>query len=560
MRFLYISRFNSLMIWKGAGMKLSNNSPVHRIYMLKEAGRRQSGGGHIRNLQIAQSPLFLTSIEAAVLITIEGETVALKIGEILFLSAGTTYQIDVPIETVISIHAISYEVYGLSNSTEQELIYGLCREIFPANGILPIRTTNKITRLFSELEGVAANNLEAQANRIQSLLHQLHQLVVEADAEADITDNSYFRMLSYIHQNIQREITREMMSKMMGFNPRYFSVWFRKQTGWSFTEYVTHLRVNKAKKYLMSSQATIQQISQKVGYSDGLYLSRKFKQVTGMTPTDFRLRPKPKRIVALQFFGDLLALGVKPVAVEKDVMNYSLLLQPELADVQSFELQGCPAEADLSGLEADIVIAPTYLSPRQLKYMEKLGPLVTVECDEMDRLEQIRLFGRLLGEEERAEAWIRHYHLKIDLAKQRLSSLIESGETVAVYEIRQDNGIYIWNHTARGVYNLYPMLGLAPPDKVRSDVLERNDHLCISLSELPIYAADHMFVVVSGREDWISRTRKRISKSTVWRNLTAYRNERIYYLKLEEFWGSEGLALERQLEIQTDLLTGHKLS
>lgn len=106
------------------------------------------------------------------------------------------------------------------------MVYGLCREIFPVNGILPIRTTNKITRLFSELEDVAANNLEAQADRIQSLLYQLHQLVVEADAEADITDSSYFRMLSYIHQNFQREITREMMSRMMGFNPRYFSVWF----------------------------------------------------------------------------------------------------------------------------------------------------------------------------------------------------------------------------------------------------------------------------------------------------------------------------------------------
>jgi iron complex transport system substrate-binding protein len=550
----------ALAAWKGAGMKLSNNNPVHRIYLLKEVGKRQCGGGHISNLQIAQSPLFLTPIEAIVQITIEGVTIALKIGEILFLSAGTTYQIDAPLETVIPVLAISYEIYGLSNSTEQELVYGLCREIFPVNGILPIRMTNKITRLFSELEVVAANNLEAQANRIQFLLHQLHQLVVEADVEADITDSSYFRMLTYIHQNFQREITREMMSRMMGFNPRYFSVWFRKQTGWSFTEYVTHLRVNKAKKYLMSSQATIQEISQRVGYSDGLYLSRKFKQVTGGTPTEFRLLPKPKRIVALQFLGDLLALGVKPVAVEKDVMNYSLLLLPELAGVRSFELQGCPAEADWSGLEADLVIAPTYLSPRQLKCMEKLGPLVTVECDEMDRLEQIRLFGRLLGEEDRAEAWISHYLLKIDLAKQRLSSLIESGERVAVYEIRQDNSIYIWNHTARGVYNLYPMLGLTPPDKVCSDVLERNDHLCISLSELPIYAADHMFVVVSGQEDWMSRTRKRISKSAVWRNLPAFRNERIYYLKLEEFWGSEGLALERQLEIQTDLLTGHKSS
>lgn len=190
MRLLYISRFNSLMIWKGAGMKLSNNNLVHRIYMLKEAGKRQCGSGHISNLQMAQSPLFLTPIEATVLITIEGETVALKIGEILFLSAGATYHINTPLETVISVLAISYEVYGLSNSTEQELVYGLCREFFPVNGILPVRTTNKITRLFSELEDVAANNLEAQADRIQSLLYQLHQLVVEADTIVHISECS----------------------------------------------------------------------------------------------------------------------------------------------------------------------------------------------------------------------------------------------------------------------------------------------------------------------------------------------------------------------------------
>lgn len=167
---------------------------------------------------------------------------------------------------MIPILAISYEMYGLSNSTEQELVYGLCRENFPVNGILPVRLTNKTTRLFSELEDIADTNIETQADRIQSLLHQLHLLIVEAENEADITDSSYFRMLSYIHHNFQTEITREILSRMMGFNPLYFSVWFRKQTGWSFTEYVTHLRVNKAKKHLMSSQATIQEISQKAGY------------------------------------------------------------------------------------------------------------------------------------------------------------------------------------------------------------------------------------------------------------------------------------------------------
>lgn len=74
----------------------------------------------------------------------------------------------------------------------------------------------------------------------------------------------------------------------------------RKQTGWSFTEYVTHLRVNKAKTLDVQQSNNTGNFA-KVGYTDGLYLSRKFKQVTGMTPTEFRLRPKPKRIVALQF-------------------------------------------------------------------------------------------------------------------------------------------------------------------------------------------------------------------------------------------------------------------
>ncbi|ASA21452.1 helix-turn-helix domain-containing protein [Paenibacillus donghaensis] len=541
-------------------MKPYHNKPLHRIYRLQEAGKHQVGGGLAVSPEIVQSPLVLTPEEGNVQITVEGERTTLRMGEILFLSAGTAYQLNGTVEAPASVHSLSYEVYELGSSTEQELVYKLCREFFPTNGILPVRLTNKISRLFSELEDLNTNNLAADTDKIQSLLCQIHLLVIEAKAGTTITDSSYFRMLSYLHQNFHKEITREVMSQMMGFNPRYFSIWFRKQTGWSFTEYLTHLRVNKAKMQLMCGETTIQEISQRVGYTDGLYLSRKFKQITGMTPTQFRARPKPKRIVALQFYGDLLALGVLPVAADPHIMNNSLLLSPELEGVRGLELPTDTAEPVSSDLEADLVIASTFLSPQQLRYLEKLGPLITVECDDMDRLEQIRLFGRLLGEEERAEAWVRHYQLKVDSARHRLSALIKSGETVAVYEIRQNNGIYIWNHTARGVYNLYPMLGLTPPDKVRTDVLERNEHLCISVSDLPEYAADHMFVVASGRQGWTAWTRKHISKSAVWRNLPAFRNGNIYYLKLEEFWYSEGLALERQLEIQTNLLTGCSLN
>ncbi|MCY9513098.1 ABC transporter substrate-binding protein [Paenibacillus apiarius] len=281
-------------------------------------------------------------------------------------------------------------------------------------------------------------------------------------------------------------------------------------------------------------------------------MNRKFRQLTGMSPGEFRHRPQPTRIAAFQFVGHLLAFGITPVATDSMLMNNTLLLKNELDGVKVVSHNH--GLEQLHDLEVDLIIAPTYFYniPDRIKSLEKIAPVVTIEWGKMDCLEEARLFGKLLGKEQEAERWIDRYLEKVRQAKERLEGHLEPGETVALYEIREDR-IGIWDRTARGAFNLYDMLGLTPPERVQQEVLQPGTHLFITEAALPEYAADVMFVVYESNGSYPDLN-KQVANSNVWRNLPAARHNRIYPLKLEEFWCCDALSLERQLDKQVDLL------
>ena len=56
----------------------------------------------------------------------------------------------------------------------------------------------------------------------------------------------------------------------------------------NFIEYLTNIRIERAKKLLLNSDMNIKNICLDTGYSDPNYFSRIFKRQVGVTPTDFR--------------------------------------------------------------------------------------------------------------------------------------------------------------------------------------------------------------------------------------------------------------------------------
>lgn len=94
----------------------------------------------------------------------------------------------------------------------------------------------------------------------------------------------------YIDQNFSKELSLEEVSKYVDISPYYFSKLFKEETDQTFVEYLTSLRVEKAKEMLGSPSASIKEVCMAVGYSDPNYFSRIFKKVTGKTPTEYRDR------------------------------------------------------------------------------------------------------------------------------------------------------------------------------------------------------------------------------------------------------------------------------
>lgn len=96
------------------------------------------------------------------------------------------------------------------------------------------------------------------------------------------------RAQNYIQENFQKDLSLDEVSRQMDLSPYYFSKLFKEETGSNFVEYVTALRIGKAKELLAQKDLSMKEICMSVGYSDPNYFSRIFKKNTGVTPTEYR--------------------------------------------------------------------------------------------------------------------------------------------------------------------------------------------------------------------------------------------------------------------------------
>ena len=78
------------------------------------------------------------------------------------------------------------------------------------------------------------------------------------------------------------------VSYLVNISPYYFSKIFKEETGENFIEYVTNIRITKAKELLEKSEFSMKEICAEVGYSDPNYFSRTFKKNVGVTPTEYK--------------------------------------------------------------------------------------------------------------------------------------------------------------------------------------------------------------------------------------------------------------------------------
>ncbi len=129
------------------------------------------------------------------------------------------------------------------------------------------------------LENNSVFNLQDElmniANHIHSMYHSHSKDILVISKE-------------YIADHFDKAITLEEVAEVVNLSPQYFSKTFKERAGCSFIDYLTELRVRKAKELIRTNQKSVKEVCFHVGYKDPNYFSRVFKKYTGFSPSDYR--------------------------------------------------------------------------------------------------------------------------------------------------------------------------------------------------------------------------------------------------------------------------------
>jgi AraC-like DNA-binding protein len=124
--------------------------------------------------------------------------------------------------------------------------------------------------------------LETFAKHLSLLANQI--AVQEEEAESPLVR----RARAYILANQADPIDLAKVAQAMHVSTFYFCKLFKRATGLTFTEYLSRVRVEKAKKLLLNPHLRISEIAYDVGFQSLTHFNRVFRQVVGQSPTNYR--------------------------------------------------------------------------------------------------------------------------------------------------------------------------------------------------------------------------------------------------------------------------------
>jgi two-component system, response regulator YesN len=96
------------------------------------------------------------------------------------------------------------------------------------------------------------------------------------------------RVQKYIQDHPEGDLSLSSLADMVFFNPKYLSRLFKQVTGMNMSDYISEVKLNLVKDLLKQNSLKIHEIAEQVGYFSAPYFTRFFKRATSMTPQEYR--------------------------------------------------------------------------------------------------------------------------------------------------------------------------------------------------------------------------------------------------------------------------------
>jgi len=145
------------------------------------------------------------------------------------------------------------------------------QSVYVATRVMSSKQYEAMVKLLS----IFAEHISVMSNRI---------IVHRENSESPVIR----RAKEFIVENQADDLSLGQVAKAVNTSVFHFCKMFKKATGLNFTEYVSRVRVEKARNLLLNPNLRISEIAYEVGFQSLTHFNRVFKKITGQSPTDYR--------------------------------------------------------------------------------------------------------------------------------------------------------------------------------------------------------------------------------------------------------------------------------
>ena len=215
---------------------------------------------------------------------VAGEQLVIRPGDLVVLPAGTghAYAAD-------PVHPWTlYWVHLCGRSLSAFMLPLLAGECFAVchPGVSAVLSAEWQALVEARSPGYEPERLQLMAARLRLLLMLLAQSDQQGSGPRSRLD--VVVMQEWMQAHLHESVTLAQMADVAGMEKFHFARTFRRLTGQAPLAHFQHRRMAKACEWLDTGEEQVNEIAQRLGYSDPHYFSRQFRQVIGMAPSAYR--------------------------------------------------------------------------------------------------------------------------------------------------------------------------------------------------------------------------------------------------------------------------------
>lgn len=460
-------------------------------------------------------------------VKIDGSHYPLDLGIVCVCSTAQMIEVTSSNATGTGIFILSFEAGGMRSSKQaEELVDGEqayeelqailgVYKLSPAAGAM--EKSQKIDRYWRS--GNAIDRLYGNAG-----LYELLGLSLAGSAHSPTSMLELAR--AELEKRYAEDIKIDDLAALVGLSRFHFMRIFKEKYGKSVLEYVTELRLGKAKRLMVDHpELSLHDIAEQAGYHNAAYFSRIFKKQVGITPNLY-WRNRSRKVAAYSWanIGQLLPLQIMPYAAPIDQYwndyyrkRYQTDVVVPLSHVHDFNL------AALKEARPECIIGLDYLIPAEVREkLEQIAPLLLIPWSVADWRQHLRLVADFTDKSKEAENWLVNYDWKAELVRRELQAAVKK----SVVLILKIAGTRISVVGRRAATVLYDDLQLKTP--YRLGMIDPWLQAVLP-HQLEDFHADH--IMLSVNEDAASEaTWRGLLASGYWQSLRAVKHRMVSYL------------------------------